>query len=32
MNIWYNDNIESHRNWLSNFGLTEDDTVLDQKN
>ena len=31
MNIWYNENIESHRNWLSNIGLTEDDTVLDQK-
>jgi hypothetical protein len=31
MNIWYNDNIESHRNWLANFNTTEDDVVLDQK-
>jgi len=32
MKIWINDNIESHRNWLDNFGVTEDDEVLDQKN
>lgn len=31
MRIWYNDNIESHRNWLANFNTTEDDVVLDQK-
>ena len=30
MRIWVNQNIESHRTWLNNFGLTDDDTVLDQ--
>lgn len=31
MEIWYNEDIESHRNWLAAFGLTEDDNVNDNK-
>lgn len=29
MNIWYNPDIESHRNWLDNFGATDEDTIND---
>jgi len=31
MEIWYNNDIESHRNWLSNFNLEVGDNVNDQK-
>lgn len=29
MQLWYNPNIESHRDWLENFGVTDDDEVND---
>ena len=31
MEIWYNEDIESHRDWLAAFGVTEDDNVNDNK-
>lgn len=30
MRIWINEDIETHRNWKDNFGLTEEDEVLSQ--
>ena len=30
MRIWINEEIETHRTWLENFGTTEDDEVLSQ--
>ena len=31
MILWCNQDIESHRQWLSNFGTTDDDVVKDNK-
>ena len=31
MIIWCNQDIESHRTWLENFGTTAEDTVKDNK-
>ena len=31
MIIWCNQDIESHRDWLANFGTTADDVVKDNK-
>ena len=31
MILWCNQDIESHREWLANFGTTEDDIVKDNK-
>ena len=29
MELWYNPNIESHRDWLENFGATDQDNIND---
>lgn len=31
MELWYNPDIESHRDWLANFGAIEEDNVNDNK-